>query len=213
MEDSRQIEESHMSWQIACVANTVVITPECAQSLLECGNGVGEWDSVDDFYDAEDGSLDFNPDWNEWMDYLGDPAVLRVLAEYKVNGRVRFVDVEAHSDGMVWEYEFVDGDITRREWTIADWPMPASASVSLALTATDAISNGPADRSAVPSAEDEYLEHEGAKVVPPEVESQSAPADARFTPDPKVCTTCHGGDEECMDCDGTGLGRAEDDNL
>jgi hypothetical protein len=103
-------------WRIYVAENTVTISPECAEELVE--TGVEElWESAEDVWDSETEELVFDYDWWEHIDYLHEPAIQAVLRRFRVSGVVQFADPQ---NARMWEYEFIDGVVETREWEMTD---------------------------------------------------------------------------------------------
>lgn len=96
-----------MAWSIGVVANTVQISPTCAQELFEKQGGEsGEvWSSFEDV--TYEGKITFNPDHMEWMDWLGDSEELvEILKKHRVYGDICFGSLEGNNAGEFWGYRF-----------------------------------------------------------------------------------------------------------
>jgi len=103
-------------WRIYVAENTVIISVECAEALVE--TGVEElWESDEDVRDSETGELIFDYDWWEHIDYLHEPAIQAVLRRFRVSGVVQFADPQ---NARIWEYRFTDGLVETCEWEMTD---------------------------------------------------------------------------------------------
>jgi len=102
-----------MGWRIHVVVNTVDISRDCAEDILENANDEGAWSDIDDV--CVDGKLHFNQDDMEHMDYLGNnDNVIPILKKHKVKGDVCFSSLEGDNAGENWGYRF-DGKGGMRE--------------------------------------------------------------------------------------------------
>lgn len=105
-------------WQINLVDNTVEISRECAEDLMVLDDHTwskdyyGEDDAwpTDEF--GEGGTLVFDDDHMEHMDYMHDPKVQAILLKHKVNGEIIFNSFEGDNRGQAWGYVFKDGVCT-----------------------------------------------------------------------------------------------------
>jgi hypothetical protein len=100
-----------MSWSIALLDSTLPKLPkECLEAIQKLESEVGE-----EF--VYDGELFFNPDNNEWMDFLGSGKngndVIKILNDSSVEGRVLFGSLEGDNSGQFWGYEFKGGAMTK----------------------------------------------------------------------------------------------------
>ena len=102
-----------MGWQISLQINNVVITKECAQELFDaCEKHHNRtWYEVDEVME-EDGTLYFDCDHMEHMDYVSYPEYLAILKKYKVNGDICFSSADGDNSGENWGYRFKDGVMT-----------------------------------------------------------------------------------------------------
>ena len=102
-----------MGWHINCMHNSLTISDECAKELFESPENsmYNIWYELDEVTD--DGTITFNDDHMEHMDYLNDDAILVILAKHKVNGEVHFNCAEGDWAGDAWGHRFVDGKYTR----------------------------------------------------------------------------------------------------
>lgn len=119
-----------MGWHIHTNKNTLKISEECAKDLLladaeENYSCVFEWDEswgkVEnniDYVRGDDGTIQFNDDHMEHMDYLHEAHIQAVLLKHKVNGVVEFLDVEGDNRGTRWSYTFKDGVVKTKEGKI-----------------------------------------------------------------------------------------------
>jgi hypothetical protein len=100
-----------MGWQISVQVNDVVITKECAQELFDASEKQHQtWYEVDEVMES-DGTLYFNSDHMEHMDYVSNPEYLEILKKYKVNGDICFSSADGDNSGANWGYRFKDGEM------------------------------------------------------------------------------------------------------
>lgn len=108
-----------MGWNINMLENTVVVPQEYAERLYEAGRNSHFFGDVGDVLN-QDGTLTFDPDAMEHMDYLLDQDILTVLKDARVNGRVVFCDTEGDNRGTYCTYTFTDGAVAKNEGKLVD---------------------------------------------------------------------------------------------
>lgn len=108
-----------MGWHINEVENTVVVPQECKKRIFRLGEPEGFFWDEENVLDDE-GHLMFDADCMEHMDYVWFPAILEVLLEAQVNGRIVFNSTEGDNAGEWWSYTFVDGVCEKRRGLIKD---------------------------------------------------------------------------------------------
>lgn len=100
-----------MSWRIGVYSNDLFISDACAADLFELGTAEELWYSPHEVRDTN-GTLGFNEDHMEHMDYLCRSDIQNVLRKHKVNGTVTFHSTEGDNAGSAWGYRFEDGKLT-----------------------------------------------------------------------------------------------------
>jgi hypothetical protein len=100
-----------MGWNIVHLEEmtTLKFSHACAMAIndaLENGDHSGaECEELDD----GQWQLGFFDDHMEHMDYLWDDEIQKILADFKVNGRVCFMSAEGDNAGDYWGHDFKDG--------------------------------------------------------------------------------------------------------
>jgi len=98
-----------MGWSIAVIDNTVKINKEIVKDLIKAQSYDGEIlyeEDVDYFFDEETGTIQFDSDAMEHMDWVGDSDFHSVLQEHKVKGVIKFGSLDGDNFGEFWGYSF-----------------------------------------------------------------------------------------------------------
>jgi hypothetical protein len=106
-----------MGWQINLIKNTVKVPNDYADALYEAAEEHFPHGSDEVL---NNGSLSFDYDSGEHMDYLHDDRVLEILKEAKVNGSIVFSSNEGDNRGTWWAYDFTDGVVSHRDGKLKD---------------------------------------------------------------------------------------------
>lgn len=99
-----------MGWQINCMYNDLTISEDCAIELFEKQTDSTWWELED--VRENDGTITFNDDHMEGMDYLYDAEIRKILLKHKVNGEVHFNCADGDQAGQAWGHRFVNGQYT-----------------------------------------------------------------------------------------------------
>lgn len=97
-----------MSWSIGIKTNTLRMSMDVADKLVEAAYEEGHIISYSETY-----GLSFDPDAQEWMDFLGMGWSREILDHPSVNGDVVFMSTEGDNKGDIWGYRYTQGKLSR----------------------------------------------------------------------------------------------------
>ena len=93
-----------MSWSIGIKTNELVVSKACFEELKVWAEDEGHY-----IYQNKDGTIQFDCDAMEHMDFVGDESAQEILNRHKVVGDVVFMSAEGDNAGDIWGYRFKGG--------------------------------------------------------------------------------------------------------